>query len=96
MFIFFEFPLHLLFFPSQLNEEEDRENIAASPKGSTSGEDSSDSGKGGSGGSSSSSSDGGSNDGQAYGRDESSPKVDVMDYMFYPNLAHSQGCLYIL
>jgi hypothetical protein len=66
----------LLFSPSQLNEKEDRENIAASPEGSTSGEDSSDSGEGGSGGSSS---DEGSNDGQASGRDESSPKVDVMD-----------------
>jgi hypothetical protein len=71
----------LLFSPSQLNEKEDRENIAASPEGSTSSEDSSDSGEGGSGGgsSSSSSSDEGSNDGQASGRDESSPKVDVMD-----------------
>jgi hypothetical protein len=71
----------LLFSPSQLNEKEDRENIAASPEGSTSGEDSSDSGEGGSGGSSSSSSssDEGSNEGQASGRDESSPKVDVMD-----------------
>jgi hypothetical protein len=72
--------LHLLFFPSQLNKEEDRENIAASPEGSTSSEDSSDSGEVGSGGSSSSSSsssDGGSNDGQASGRDDSSPKVDV-------------------
>jgi hypothetical protein len=68
----------LLFSPSQLNKKEDRENIAASPEGSTSGEDSSDSGEGGSGGSSSSS-DEGSNDGQASGRDESSPKVDVMD-----------------
>jgi hypothetical protein len=36
----------LLFFLSQLNEEENRENIAASPEGSTSGEDSSDSAKG--------------------------------------------------
>jgi hypothetical protein len=74
-------PFTFLFFPSQLNEEEDRENIAASPEGSTSGEDSSDSGEGGSGGSSSSSSssDEGSNDGQASGREESSPKVDVMD-----------------
>jgi hypothetical protein len=71
----------LLFSPSQLNEKEDRENIVASPEGSTSGEDSSDSGEGGSGGSGSgsSSSDEGSNDGQASGRDESSPKVDVMD-----------------
>jgi hypothetical protein len=76
MFQFLEFPLHLLSYPCQLNEEEDRENIAASPEGSTSGEDSSDSGEGGSGGSSSSS-DEGSNDGQASGRDESSPKVDV-------------------
>jgi hypothetical protein len=67
-------------FPSQLNEEENRENIAASPEGSTSGEDSSNSGEGGSGGSSSSSgssSDEDSNDGQASGRDGSSPKVDV-------------------
>jgi hypothetical protein len=78
MFQFLEFPLHLLSYPCQLNKEEDRENIAASPEGSTSGEDSSDSGEGGSGGSSSSSSsDEGSNDGQAFGRDESSPKVDV-------------------
>jgi hypothetical protein len=70
----------LLFFLSQLNEEENRENIAASPEGSTSGEDSSDSGEGGSGGSSSSSSsssDEGSNDGQASGHEDSSPKVDV-------------------
>jgi hypothetical protein len=58
-----------------VNEEENRENIAASPEGSTSGEDSSDSGEGGSG--SSSSSDEGSNDGQASGREDSSPKVDV-------------------
>jgi hypothetical protein len=80
MFQFLEFPLHLLSYPSQLNEEEDRENIAVSPEGSTSGEDSSDSGEGGSGGSSSnSSSDEGSNDGQASGRDESSPKVDITD-----------------
>jgi hypothetical protein len=71
----------LLFFLCQLNEEENRENIAASPEGSTSGEDSSDSGDAGSGGSSissnSSSSDEDSNDGQASGRDDSSPKVDV-------------------
>jgi hypothetical protein len=76
MFLFLEFPLHLLFYPSQLNEEEDRENIAASPEGSTSGEGSSDFGEGGSGGSSS---DEVNNDGQASGRDESSPKVDVTD-----------------
>jgi hypothetical protein len=52
-----------------------------SPEGSTSGEDSSDLGEEGSGGSSSSSSssDEGSNDGQASGRDDSSPKVDVTD-----------------
>jgi hypothetical protein len=63
-----------------LNKEADREDIAASPEGSTFDEDSSDSGEGGSGGgSSSSSSDEGSNDGQASGCDESSPKVDVMD-----------------
>jgi hypothetical protein len=82
MFQSLKFPLHLLFFPSQLNEEEDRENIAASPEGSTSGEDSSDSGERGSGGSSSSGSssrDEGSNDKQSSGRDESSPKVDVMN-----------------
>jgi hypothetical protein len=79
MFQSLEFPSHLPFFPSQLNEEENRENIAASPEGSTSGEDSSNSGEGGSGGgssSSSSSSDEDSNDGQASRRDDSSPKVD--------------------
>jgi hypothetical protein len=66
------------FFPFQLNEEEDRENIAASPERSSSGEDSSDSSERGSGGSSSSSSsDEGSNDGQAFGHDDSSLKVDV-------------------
>jgi hypothetical protein len=68
----------LLPYPSQLNKEEDRENVAASPEGSTSGEDSSNSGEGGSGGSSSSSDEGGNN-GQASGRDDSSPKVDVTD-----------------
>jgi hypothetical protein len=83
MFQSLKFPLHLLFFLSQLNEEENRDNITASPEGSTSSEDSSDSGEGGSGGSSSSSgssgssSDEGSNDGQASGREDSSPKVDV-------------------
>jgi hypothetical protein len=77
MFQSLEFPSHFAFFSFQLNEEENRENIAASPKGSSSGEDSSDSGEGGSGGSSSSSSDEDSNDGQASGRDDSSPKVDV-------------------
>jgi hypothetical protein len=60
----------------QLNKEEDCEVVAAFPEGSSSDEDSSDSGEEGSG---SSSSDEGSNDGQASGRDESSPKVDVMD-----------------
>jgi hypothetical protein len=78
MFQFLEFPLNLLPYPSQLNKEEDRENVAASPEGSTSGEDSSNSGEGGSGGSSSSSDEGGNN-GQASGRDDSSPKVDVTD-----------------
>jgi hypothetical protein len=80
MFQFLELSLPLLFFPSQLNEEENCEDIAASPEGSASGEDSSDSGEGesGSGSSSSStSSDEGSNDGQASGHDDSSPKVDV-------------------
>jgi hypothetical protein len=69
------FTFCFLFF--SLVPEENRENIAASPEGSSSGEDSSDSGEGGSGGSSSSSSDEGSNDGQASGRDDSYPKVDV-------------------
>jgi uncharacterized membrane protein YgcG len=79
MFQSLEFHSHLPFFLSQLNEEENRENITASPEGSTSGEDSSNSGEGGSGGSSSSSSSSNedSNDGQASGRDDSSPKVDV-------------------
>jgi hypothetical protein len=44
----------LFFSPSQLNEKEDRENIAVSPEE-------------------------GSNEEQASGRDESSPKVDVMN-----------------
>jgi hypothetical protein len=39
MFQFFELPSHVPFFLSQLNEEENREDIAASPEGSTSGED---------------------------------------------------------
>jgi hypothetical protein len=64
-------------FLSQLNEEEDREDIAASPEGSTSGEDSSDSGEGGSGGSSSS--DEGSDGEQAPEHEDDSPKVDVMN-----------------
>jgi hypothetical protein len=76
MFQSLEFPLHLLVFSFQLNEEEGRENIATSPEGSTSGEDSSDSGERGSGGSSSSSSDEDSNDGQASEHEDSSPKVD--------------------
>jgi hypothetical protein len=80
MFQFFELPSHLPFFLSQLNEEENREDIAASPEGSISREDSSDSGEGGSGGSnngSSSSSDGGSDGGQASEHEDDSPKVDV-------------------
>jgi uncharacterized membrane protein YgcG len=80
MFQFFELPSHLPFFLSQLNEEETREDIAASPEGSISGEDSSNSGEGGSGGSSSSSSsssDGDSGDGQASEHEDDSPKVDV-------------------
>jgi hypothetical protein len=79
MFQFFELPSHLPFFLSQLNEEENREDIAASPEGSTSGEDSSNSGERGSGGSSSSSSssDGGSDGGQASKHEDDSPKVDV-------------------
>jgi hypothetical protein len=62
-------------FLSQLNEEENSEDIAASPEGSTSGEGSSDSGEGGSGGSSSS--DGGSDGEQAPEHEDDSPKVDV-------------------
>jgi hypothetical protein len=68
----------LPFFLIQLNEEENCENIAASPEGSTSGEDSSNSGEGGSGGSSSSnSSDAGSDNGQSSEHEDNSPKVDV-------------------
>jgi hypothetical protein len=77
--LFLEFPLHLFLYLFQLKEEEDRENVAASPEESTSDEDSSDSGEEGSSSSSSSSSNEDSNDGQASGRDESSPKVDVTD-----------------
>jgi hypothetical protein len=62
-------------FLSQLNEEENREDIAASPEGSTSGEGSSDLGEGGSGGSSSS--DGDSDGEQAPEQEDDSPKVDV-------------------
>jgi hypothetical protein len=66
-------------FLSQLNEEENREDIAASPEGSTSGEGSSDSGEEGSGGSSSSSSssDDGSDGEQAPEQEDDSPKVYV-------------------
>jgi hypothetical protein len=80
MFQFFELPSHLPFFLSQLNKEENREDITASPEGSTSGEDSSNSGERGSGGSSSSSSssnDGCSDGGQASEHEDDSPKVDV-------------------
>jgi hypothetical protein len=83
MFQSLEFPSHLLFFLFQLNEEENLENVVASPEGSTSGEDSSNSGEGGSSGSSgsssssSSSSDGGSDGEQAPEREDDSPKVDV-------------------
>jgi hypothetical protein len=79
MFQSLEFPSHLLFFLFQLNEEENLENVVASPEGSTSGEDSSKSGEGGPGGSSSSSSDAGSDDGQSSEHEDSSPKVDVMN-----------------
>jgi hypothetical protein len=74
-------PSSLLPFFSQLNEEENREDIAASPEGSTFGEGSSDSGEGGSGGSSSSSSssNGGSDGEQAPEQEDDSPKVDVMN-----------------
>jgi hypothetical protein len=66
-------------FLSQLNEEENREDIAASPEGSTSSESSSGSGEGGSGGSSSSSSssDGDSDGEQAPEQEDDSSKVDV-------------------
>jgi hypothetical protein len=68
----------LLFFLFQLNEEENLENVVASPEGSTSDEDSSNSGEGGSGGSSSSSgSDGGSDGEQAPEHEDDSLKVDV-------------------
>jgi hypothetical protein len=79
MFQSLEFPLHLLFFPFQLNEEENRENVTASPEESSSDEDSSNSGEGGSGGSSNSnsSSDAGSDDGQSSEHEDNSPKVDV-------------------
>jgi hypothetical protein len=73
--LFLEFPLHLFIYLFQLNEEENRDIFAASPKESTTDGDSSDSGEEGS---SSSSSDEDSDNGQASERDESSPKVDVM------------------
>jgi molecular chaperone GrpE (heat shock protein) len=69
-------------FPSQLNEEENCEDVTASPEGSTSGEDSSESGERNSGSGSSSSSSSSDEDGsdrQASGRDDNSPKVDVMN-----------------
>jgi hypothetical protein len=76
MFQSLEFPSHLLFFLFQLNEEENLENVVASPEGSTFGDDSSNSGEGGSGGSSSSS-DEGSDGGQASEHEDNSPKVDI-------------------
>jgi hypothetical protein len=91
-------PFTFAFLSFQLNEEENLENVVVSPEGSTSGEDLSKSGEGGSGGSSSSSSsssDAGSDDGQSSEHEDSSPKVDVMNYMLCPNFAHTQGCLYI-
>jgi hypothetical protein len=80
MFQSLEFPSHLVFFLFQLNEE-NREKIAASPEGSTFGEDSSNSSEGGSGGgsSSSSSSDAASDDGQSSEHEDNSSKVDVMN-----------------
>jgi hypothetical protein len=77
--LFLEFPLHWFVHPFQLNEEENHENVTASPEESTSDGDSSDSGEEGSSSSSSGNSDEDSNDSQASGRDESSPKVDVTD-----------------
>jgi hypothetical protein len=58
--LFLEFSLHLFLYLSQLNEEENCENVAASPEESIDDEDSSDSGEGGS---SSSSDDGSDNTG---------------------------------
>jgi hypothetical protein len=72
--LFLEFFLHLFLYLSQLTEEKDRENVIASPEESSNDEDSSDSGEEDL---SSSSSDDGNDNGQASGRDESSPKVDV-------------------
>jgi hypothetical protein len=72
--LFLEFFLHLFLYLYQPIEEDNRENVAASPEESTNDEDFSDSGEEGS---SSSNSDDGSDDGQASGRDESSPKVDI-------------------
>jgi hypothetical protein len=72
--LFLEFLLHLFLYLSQLNEEENREDVAVSPEESTTDEDSSDSGEGGS---SSGSSDDDSDDDQSSGCDESSPRVDV-------------------
>jgi hypothetical protein len=46
--LFLEFLLHLFLYLFQLNEEENHENVAASPKESTTDEDSSDSGEEGS------------------------------------------------
>jgi hypothetical protein len=74
--LFLEFPLHSFLYLFQLNEEENRENVTASPEESNTDGDSSDSG--GEGSSSSSSSDEDSDNDQASERDESSPKVDVM------------------
>jgi hypothetical protein len=74
--LFLEFPLPLFLYLFQLNEEENRENVVASPEESTTDGDSSDLGEEGS--SSSSSSDEDNDDDQASERDESSPKVDVM------------------
>jgi hypothetical protein len=65
--LFLEFLLHLFLYLSRLNEEENREDAAASPEESTTDEDSGERG----------SSSGSSDDDQAFGRDESSPKVDV-------------------
>jgi hypothetical protein len=72
--LFLEFFLRLFLYLSRWIEEDNRENVAASPEESTNDEDFSDLGEEGS---SSSNSDDGSDDRQTSGRDESSPKVDI-------------------
>jgi hypothetical protein len=80
MFQFLEFPFTFAVLSFSAEQGRGSREYRCVPQGSTSSEDSSDSGEGGSGGSNSSSSgssDEDSYDGQASGRDDSSPKVDV-------------------